>query len=135
MTVALLAGPAARAEAPRLSPETIRTTMEAYVAAVNARDPAAASALYDDNASVEDPAGSTPHKGKQAIEQFYEDVSRKNAKLELVTVNPATDDSGTMFFQVKFGATTINVIELMTFSTAGKITSMKAYVAFVPVLK
>ena len=105
--------------------------MEAYIAAINAKDTASVMALYDDNGTVEDPAGSAPHRGRQSVQQFYENVIPRSAKLELVSVNPATDDSGTMFFQTRFGATTINAIELMTFSSAGKITSMKAYVAFV----
>lgn len=34
-----------------------------------------------------------------------------------------------MFFQIKTKAATINVIDVMTFGSAGKIVSMKAYSA------
>ena len=75
---------------------------------------------------------SAPRKGKEAIRQFYEGVTRRGPRLELVSVNPATDGSGAMFFQVMAGTVTINVIDLMTFDSGGKITSMKAYSAGMP---
>lgn len=128
LAAALLAGDAAAG--PKPAPETIRKTMEAYIAAFNAADAVAVTALYEDDATVEDPAGSAPHKGSQAIREFYDKVCAHSARLEPVSFNPAPDGSGALFFQVKVKATTINVIDVMTFDAAGKIASMKAYSAF-----
>jgi steroid delta-isomerase len=131
MAAVLFAGQAA-GEGGKPSAEAVKKTMEAYIAAYNAHDMAAVIALYDDNATVEDPAGSPPHKGVQAIRQFYESVIGHGGRLEPVSINPAADGTGAMFFQVRINTTTINVIEFMSFSDAGKITGMKAYSAFVP---
>lgn len=129
---AFLAGPASAADA--LKPEAIKTVMESYIAAFNAKDPAAVAALYDEQGTVEDPVGSAQRMGRQAIQAFYENVIKRSggAKLELVTVNPSTANSGAMFFQIKLGQATINVIDVMRFNDAGKITSMNAYSTVVP---
>lgn len=124
---ALAVGTAAAADAPKLSPEAMAKAQEAYVAAINAKDLKAILALYADDAVVEDPAGSPPKKGKE-IEAFYAGVVKGTPKLEIVTVNPSTGDSSAMHFQVKAGPVTIDVIDVMTFNTAGKITGMWAYV-------
>ncbi|WP_067715368.1 nuclear transport factor 2 family protein [Nocardia yamanashiensis] len=47
-------------------------TVEASPAAVGAHDKAAWVGLFADNGSVEDPVGSRPHIGREAIERFYE---------------------------------------------------------------
>ena len=96
----------------------------------NTGDAGSVTALYEDTATVEDPAGSAPHKGSQAIRQFYDKVCGHGARLEPVSFNPAPDGSGALFFQVKVKTATINVIDVMTFDDAGKIASMKAYSAF-----
>jgi steroid delta-isomerase len=129
----LLAGNPAIAEVGKPMPETVRKTMEAYIVAFNAGDAAAVTALYEDGATVEDPAGSALHKGSQAIRQFYDFVCAHGARLEPVSINPAPDGSGAMYFQVKAKAATINVIDVMTFNGAGKITGMKAYSTVSPV--
>jgi steroid Delta-isomerase len=129
LTASLLTGPVSTSEGGKPAREAIGKTMEAYIAAFNAGDPAAVTALYDDSATVEDPAGSVPRKGKQAIKRFYETVCGRGSKLEPVSINPATDGSGAMLFQIRAKAATVNVIDVMTFNGASKITSMKAYSA------
>lgn len=129
LAVALLAGGASPGDGVKLAPEAIKQTMEAYIAAFNAGNAAAVMVLYQDDATVQDPAGSVPRKGSEAIRQFYDSVCAHGAKLEPVSINPAPDGSGAMFFQIKTKAATINVIDVMTFGSAGKIVSMKAYSA------
>lgn len=124
---ALAIGPAAAADAPKPSPEAMAKAQEAYIAAINARDLNAILALYADDAVVEDPVGSPPKRGKE-IEAFYANVVKGTPNLEIVTVNPSNGDSSAMHFQVKAGPVTIDVIDLMSFNAAGKITSMRAYV-------
>jgi steroid Delta-isomerase len=114
----------------KVNPEVIGATMRSYIAAFNSGDVAAISSLYRDDAVVEDPAGSTPLRGKKPIEQFYKTVT--GSKLEPVSFNPATDGTGALFFQIRTGDSTINVIDIMTFDHAGKIATMKAYSTTVP---
>jgi steroid delta-isomerase len=123
----LAAGMAGAADTPKPSPEAMAKAQEAYIAAINAKDLQAILALYADGAVVEDPAGSPPKRGKE-IEAFYAGVVKGTPKLEIVTVNPSTGDSSAMYFQVKAGPVTIDVIDVMTFNAAGKITTMRAYV-------
>jgi steroid Delta-isomerase len=129
LAATLLVGQAAAADGVRLAPAGIGKTMEAYIAAFNTGDAAAVTALYANDATVEDPAGSAPRKGSQAIRQFYDTVCAHGVRLEPVSINPAPDGSGAMFFQIRMKAATINVIDVMTFDDAGKIASMKAYSA------
>jgi steroid delta-isomerase len=133
ITALLLAGSSAAADESKPVPATIKKTMEAYIAAFNAGNAAAVTALYEDSATVEDPAGSAPRKGSQAIRHFYDVVCSQGAKLEPVAINPGPDGSGAMYFQIKVKIATINVIDVMTFNDAGRITAMKAYSAVVPV--
>lgn len=132
LAVMLLAGTASAGDGVKPAPAAIKQTMEAYIAAFNAGDAAAVTALYEDGATVEDPTGSAPRKGSAAIRKFYDSVCAHGAKLEPVSINPAPDGSGAMLFQIKMKAATINVIDVMTFDSAGKIASMKAYSAVTP---
>jgi len=132
LAAALLTGQTAAADGAKPAPDGIRKTMEAYISAFNAGDAAAVTALYEDGATVEDPAGSAPRQGGRAIRQFYDKVCGHGARLEPVAINPAPDGSGAMFFQIRMTAATINVIDMMTFDAAGKIASMKAYSAVMP---
>ena len=52
-------------------PAAMTAAVHAYVAALNAGDLDAIVALYADDASVEDPVGSTPLVGTEAIRAFY----------------------------------------------------------------
>jgi steroid delta-isomerase len=133
MCAVLLAANSAAADEGKPIPETVRKSMEAYIAAFNTGDAEAVTALYEDTATVEDPAGSAPHKGSQAIRRFYDAVCAHGAKLEPVSINPAPDGSGAMFFQIRAKTATINVIDVMTFDGAGRIASMKAYSSVTPV--
>lgn len=52
LAVALLAGGASPGDGVKLAPEAIKQTMEAYIAAFNAGNAAAVTALYQDDATV-----------------------------------------------------------------------------------
>ncbi|WP_419834377.1 nuclear transport factor 2 family protein [Endozoicomonas atrinae] len=116
-----------------VSTSTIREKMELYVQLVNKRDIDAILELYDDNATVEDPVGSEPLAGIEAISRFYrEGLGQSEASAEQTgEVRTTISGEGAIPFQVKVTfegrPCVITVIDVMQFNDAGKITSMKAY--------
>jgi len=55
------------------TPDELRTTIAAYVEAVNARDPQAIADLFSADAHQADPASNPPNIGRQAIAGFFRD--------------------------------------------------------------
>ncbi len=76
----------------------IEAVVEAYVRHLNAQDVEAVVALYADDASVEDPVGSEPIRGRAAIRRFRRrphgrsDVWRASAAAAVVP-GPMTRDT------------------------------------------
>src|SRR4051812_13947614 len=92
------------AEPPKVDPQMMRKALETYVAALNAKNVPAIMALYADDATVEDPAGTPVKKGKAAIEAFYGQIaSRPGAGpgLELLSVNTSQTDSAALIAGIK----------------------------------
>jgi len=112
--------------------QEMKTAMQAYIDRYNSGDPEAVIDLFADTATVEDPIGSEPHKGKQAIAEFYRYAVGTGAKLKLDAPIRATQaNAAAMAFSVEVdyqGAPCrIHVIDVMTFDAAGKFASMRAY--------
>ncbi|GAA0399676.1 steroid Delta-isomerase [Paenibacillus motobuensis] len=106
----------------------MKAIMQQYLDAFNAQDADAVIALYADNATVEDPVGSEPLQGKEAIDAFYQQVIPYGSKLKLVApIRGSHSNSAAMAFVVESAVGSINVIDVMTFDESGKITSMRAY--------
>jgi len=110
------------------SPEAV---VHAYVAALNAGDLEAIVALYADDASVEDPVGSTPLVGTEAIRAFY---ARSTAMPLQVTLDGEVRVAGNECafpFSVSFvhegRRTTIRPIDTFRFDAAGRILQMRAF--------
>ncbi len=83
--------------------------------------------MYADDAVVEDPVGTEPHRGIEAICAFYESGMAFNAKLKL-TGNPRCAANAVAFpFQVVMEGMAIEVIDVFTFNDDGKVIDMKAY--------
>lgn len=105
--------------------------VHAYVRALNESDVDAIVALYAEDASVEDPVGSSPKVGQAAIREFY---ARSVAMKLTVTLEGEVRVAGnTCAFPFKVSLiyngrpTVIRPIDLFEFDEAGKITSMRAY--------
>jgi len=108
----------------------MKAAMQAYIDAFNSGSAAAVVALYADDASVEDPVGSPPKQGKEAIRAFYTDSIATGAKLALdAPIRGSHGNACAMAFSAKIGPMTVRVIDVMTFDEAGRFTSMKAYFA------
>lgn len=112
--------------------QQMKSTLQAYIDAYNRQDLAALLALYGDNATVEDPYGTPPKRGKAQIEAFYREAMASGATLQLsAPIRASQADAAAMAFdavvQLPQGSARISVIDVMTFDGAGLIQSMQAY--------
>jgi steroid delta-isomerase len=114
--------------------QAIRQQMLSYLARVDACDIEGILALYARDAVVEDPVGSPPRVGIQAIEHFYrEGLGRANPSAEL-TGEIQVEDQGrraAMPFRVDVDMAgqrcSIHVTDVMTFDAEGRILTMQAH--------
>ncbi|TXH55634.1 MAG: steroid delta-isomerase [Burkholderiaceae bacterium] len=110
------------------SPEAV---VHAYVAALNAGDLEAIVALYADDASVEDPVGSAPHRGRQAIRAFY--ARSVAVPLEVALEGPVRVAGRECAFPFSVSLVyesqrmTFRPIDTFRFDEAGRIVQMRAY--------
>lgn len=110
--------------------EHMQDVVRRYIAALNAADLEAIVALYADDATVEDPVGSPPHHGIDAIRAFY----AKSCQLPLVValqgdIRVAANEAAfafTVAFAYQGQRTTIAPIDHFRFNAAGKVVSMRA---------
>ena len=83
------------------SPEQMIAAVHAYVAAFDAADPEAAVALFAADATVEDPVGTPPRVGHEAIREFYTFSMATGAKLHLQGPVRVGHDFAAFAFQVR----------------------------------
>ena len=110
----------------------MKRAMQSYIDLYNKDDLEGVVGLYGETATVEDPVGTPPKSGKQAIREFYKFAMTTGARLSLVApIRASHGNSAAMAFDVKLNyqgnAMIIRVIDVMTFDAAGKFASMKAY--------
>lgn len=116
-----------------LTAARMRDAMRAYIDAINARDVDAVVALYADNATIEDPVGTTPIGGREAIAAFYAKAVPLGLRLTLsAPVRGSHGNAAAMAFEVDAPAldgrrSIIRVVDVMTFDAEGKFSSMRAY--------
>lgn len=106
----------------------MKAVLQAYLDAFNRGDAEAISVLYAEDATVEDPVGSPPKRGRQAILDFYREAIATGAKATLDSpIRGSHGNGAALAFSVKVGPATVRVIDTMTFDASGRITEMKAY--------
>lgn len=115
-----------------VSEQQMRAAMQEYIDAFNRDDLAAILNLYADDATVEDPVGSEPKRGRAEIDAFYAEAMKTGARLTLsAPIRASHGNAAAMAFEVKLNyqgqAMVIHVIDVMTFDAAGKFASMQAY--------
>ena len=119
-----------------ISQQEMKQAMQAYIDLFNQSDAAGIAALYADDATVEDPVGSEPKRGRQAIADFYAMAIKSGARLKLAApIRGSHGNSAAMAFDVelnmpqgdKTARAVIRVIDVMSFDDAGKFSSMRAY--------
>ena len=106
----------------------MKAAMQAYIDTYNRGSPEAVTALYAEDATVEDPVGSPPKRGRAEILKFYAWAMASGAQLSLdAPIRGSHGNSAAMAFSARIGPLTVRVIDVMTFDEAGKFTSMRAF--------
>jgi steroid Delta-isomerase len=113
----------------------IRDAFERYCAHLTAHDAEAIADLYAGDARVEDPAGSTPIVGRAAIQAFYAAALERARPESVVLAGPvrilADGRAAAATLESRSSRdghrVRIDIIDVMTFDDAGRITSMQAY--------
>lgn len=102
-------------------------TVDAYLDACTRQDLAAIRRIYADNAVVEDPVGTDPHRGIDAVVAFYTQALTAGARMERIGGVRCAGNSAAFCFDVHVGGMKIEVIDVFEFDANGKVVSMKAY--------
>lgn len=102
-----------------------------YVDALNSSDLEAILALYAADATVEDPVGSPPHVGREAIRAFYAMAAAMDLTVALDGEIRVAPRSCAFAFSVRLlldgQPATIHPIDVFDFDAAGRIHRMRAY--------
>ena len=111
--------------------EHMQQTVDRYLAAINAGDMDAVIALYAEDASVEDPAGTEPKRGADIL-QFYKNAFAGGAKVKLTGAVRLSAKAAAFPFRAEITRTEgptiiVEVIDVFEFDDAGKIARMTAY--------
>ncbi len=113
--------------------EQINDTIERYVAAFRTTDRAGYLALFTDDATVEDPAGSDVKQGAAGIAEFWDFIHELSTNIELRPHGPVCAAPPEAAFPIQivndFGGTkmVLDAIDVMVFADDGRITSMRAF--------
>lgn len=113
-----------------MAAQQIRETVERYVQLVASGPTSEILALYAPDAVVEDPIGSDPRRGHEAIGQLYQALESLERKTELHAVRVAGNHAAVSFTlvgEVGGHRMTLSPIDVMEFDEQGRITSMRAY--------
>lgn len=108
----------------------IRDVVEQYVKLVATGPTEDIVALYAPDAVVEDPIGSTPRQGHDAIREMYQTLEAAQRETSVDTVRVVGSHAIVGFTLVtRFGEhkMTLSPIDVMEFDEQGRIVSMKAY--------
>ncbi|ABH00045.1 steroid delta-isomerase (plasmid) [Rhodococcus jostii RHA1] len=88
------------------------------------------AALYADGATLEDPVGSDPVRGRDAIAEFFGPLTQARRETELLGFRHS-GSAAAFHFRVRTytpdGVVEIEPFDVMTFTAEGLITSAKAY--------
>jgi steroid delta-isomerase len=109
--------------------EHVRRVFERYCELVSAGDADAVAQLYAADAVVEDPVGSEPHRGRDAIRAFYR-ASAGSVTLELEGRVRVAGSHGAAAMVARPKAdpqVRVETLDVMTFDDEGLVTTMRAY--------
>ena len=114
------------------TPQRMRRIVQQLIDALAAGDAARIVELYAEDATVEDPVGTEPLRGRVAIAELYDRAVAMGARIELVTPIRASHGlAAAMAFNVRVntpqGEMCIAVVEVLEFDATLKITRMRAY--------
>ncbi|HCX15159.1 MAG TPA: hypothetical protein DGZ24_07575 [Rhodospirillaceae bacterium] len=102
--------------------------LELFIDALNSNEMATASSLFGDDAVIEDPAGSRPIVGRDALESYLSALIARGARYELLLpVGNSGMGAAAMALRVHSGLAVENTIHAFTFAPNGRISRMKIY--------
>lgn len=108
-----------------------KAAVERYLGLVSKGTADEIMALYAPEATLEDPVGSEPKVGREAIGEFYRSFESMEIDTNLREVRASGESAIAFAFDVVTklpdSTMTVSAIEVMTFDDAGLIASMKAY--------
>ncbi|PXW30335.1 UNVERIFIED_CONTAM: steroid delta-isomerase [Williamsia faeni] len=108
----------------------IACSVSQYISFLDAGTAEAIADLYAPDATLEDPVGTEPRRGRDDIRSFYSKISSSGIAAELITMR-VSGNSAAFHFRVTTTTAdqviTIEPIDVMTFDNDGLITSMRAF--------
>ena len=119
------------------TPDDIRALIDTYVERFSAGDAAGWAALFAPDATHEDPVGSEPNRGRDAIRAFYEQSIGMFGSLQLVrtgeVVVAGNEAAATFQAHAGTGAGRVlmpHIIDVLRVDDDGLITQLRAYWQF-----
>ena len=110
-----------------MSKEHMIAVVNGYVEAFDKQDIGIIRNMFATDATVEDPVGSEPHVGIDAILGFYEGALSMGPKLALTGPVRCAGNSAAFPFQVSLGEMKMEIIDVFDFDDQGKVKHMRAY--------
>lgn len=101
--------------------------VENYITAVSTANIDLIKEIFAENGTVEDPVGSEPKEGMEAIVAFYSGFSEMGVKLALTGPVRCAGNAAAFPFTATIGDTVLEIIDVFEFDADGKVVSMKAY--------
>ena len=101
--------------------------VEKYMLAVSTNNLDLIREIYADNATVEDPVGTPPKEGIDAIMAFYGGFGALGVKLQLNGSVKCAGNAAAFPFTASIGPKILDIIDVFEFNNEGKVVSMKAY--------
>ncbi len=116
-----------------MSAGAIEQTMADYFAAIRALDADACAATFAEDGVQEDPVGTPPNRGRDAIRQFFANLGATFDQLELTPDHTFINGTSAAVKWTARGAgkngraITFEGIDVMDFNSAGKIQHLRAF--------
>ena len=114
-----------------ITPDAAAALCDAYLDALVAGDLEAVLALFSPDAVVEDPVGSEPQQGVEALCAFYQIACDSVSKAERVGPPRIAGAEIAFAFTITIGSTPnamcIDIIDVFSCDSAGKVFGMRAY--------
>lgn len=112
--------------------QEMKAALQQYIDGFNAKDAEAIISLFADDAILEDPVGSEPVQGKEAIAAFYRQGVMVVTEMKLsAPIRGSHSNAAAMAFdfamELEGHTVRTSTIDVMEFNEDGKIVNMRAY--------
>jgi len=113
-----------------VSNEQVEATVRRYLELVSEGTAEEIAAMYAEDAVLEDPVGSEPRRGREAIQSFYATIEPMKIATELQIIRTCGGEA-TFKFRIETdtgaGVAVLEPFENMVIGEDGRITSMRAW--------